>query len=360
MKAIAKREPTRKSLKKQNRLQLLETWSSETERLCGDVLSYLPPRHLRRKMSTSHSSGLSAVIKGAAGYIAEIRGRTPLHRDTIDILLLVEELAMQLPTSYLSQENAHVLNRPLGGASNLFKDSKLERFRNGPKALAKWMPKKGGENRHLSENKKPLHAKRLSMSVTPKSTTGNNGSAMATSVPLTSNESQSKDGSDSQPKNDIGSTSRRIEKANQMVRPSISVAEVTALETRPLLPVIDSTMNGAAATPSQRSAHMIQTPEAERSSNPANAQTLTRPEPTVTPASLPKSAPRVFQARVDKDLLQEEVNNTKFLEDFLQTLGVDNLQVRQVKTRVLNHGDSLENAVRAVCPGALIKRAKRG
>jgi hypothetical protein len=64
----------------------------------------------------------------------------------------------------------------------------------------------------------------------------------------------------------------------------------------------------------------------------------------------------VYAADVDKDLLQEEVDKNKFLQDTLEAVGINELQCRKIQVRVLKKGDSMDNAISRVCPGVSLKK----
>jgi hypothetical protein len=78
-----------------------------------------------------------------------------------------------------------------------------------------------------------------------------------------------------------------------------------------------------------------------------NSPVPERPEPTTEPAAQAKANARVFKADVNRELLQDEVNERKFLESLLGNLGVDEDRLRRITKRVTKLGDSLDNATRA-------------
>lgn len=78
------------------------------------------------------------------------------------------------------------------------------------------------------------------------------------------------------------------------------------------------------------------------------APTPTRPKPSIDPATQAKKG-KVFTVDVMERIWQKEVDKVTFLNALLDAAGIDSAQREQIQIRVLELGDSLDNAYKAVC-----------
>ena len=84
----------------------------------------------------------------------------------------------------------------------------------------------------------------------------------------------------------------------------------------------------------------------------------TRPKPSIDPATQEKKG-KVFTVDVVKRMWQKEVDKVTFLNALLDAAGIDPTQRDLIEIRVLELGDSVLNAYRAVCFERESKRERR-